>query len=115
MTMSECSFGTIRRSEEHTSELQSLRHLGCRLLLEKNKVSMPGRSCSLGLHRATCTSMAWPDRHVGGVEICQTRPATSPLILRTPRCRMHPTRGTETLASIPSTGGSFLQSGGRLR
>src|ERR1039458_10730983 len=23
------------RSEEHTSELQSLRHLGCRLLLEK--------------------------------------------------------------------------------
>src|SRR5258705_1279227 len=26
-----------RRSEEHTSELQSLRHLVCRLLLEKNK------------------------------------------------------------------------------
>src|SRR5262245_64901448 len=26
---------TIRRSEEHTSELQSLRHLVCRLLLEK--------------------------------------------------------------------------------
>src|ERR1035438_2631391 len=25
----------IRRSEEHTSELQSLRHLVCRLLLEK--------------------------------------------------------------------------------
>src|SRR5262245_64457307 len=25
-----------RRSEEHTSELQSLRHLVCRLLLEKN-------------------------------------------------------------------------------
>src|ERR1035438_5510426 len=25
------------RSEEHTSELQSLRHLVCRLLLEKNK------------------------------------------------------------------------------
>src|SRR5205814_3626499 len=28
---------TISRSEEHTSELQSLRHLVCRLLLEKNK------------------------------------------------------------------------------
>src|SRR5262245_63455959 len=28
---------TIRRSEEHTSELQSLRHLVCRLLLEKKK------------------------------------------------------------------------------
>src|SRR5258705_6096144 len=28
-----------RRSEEHTSELQSLRHLVCRLLLEKKKAS----------------------------------------------------------------------------
>src|SRR5471030_706285 len=28
----------LRRSEEHTSELQSLRHLVCRLLLEKKKV-----------------------------------------------------------------------------
>src|SRR5436853_3143435 len=29
-----------RRSEEHTSELQSLRHLVCRLLLEKKKDNM---------------------------------------------------------------------------
>src|SRR5215472_13591892 len=29
-----------RRSEEHTSELQSLRHLVCRLLLEKKKKSI---------------------------------------------------------------------------
>src|ERR1039458_10758047 len=29
--------GCLRRSEEHTSELQSLRHLVCRLLLEKKK------------------------------------------------------------------------------
>src|SRR5205814_9042529 len=28
---------TLHRSEEHTSELQSLRHLVCRLLLEKKK------------------------------------------------------------------------------
>src|SRR5205814_8775060 len=28
---------TLSRSEEHTSELQSLRHLVCRLLLEKKK------------------------------------------------------------------------------
>src|SRR5437899_5554814 len=28
------------RSEEHTSELQSLRHLVCRLLLEKKKVNI---------------------------------------------------------------------------
>src|SRR5262245_57990707 len=29
--------GEVQRSEEHTSELQSLRHLVCRLLLEKKK------------------------------------------------------------------------------
>src|SRR5438045_6191520 len=29
--------GDAKRSEEHTSELQSLRHLVCRLLLEKKK------------------------------------------------------------------------------
>src|SRR5262245_62526824 len=37
----------LDRSEEHTSELQSLRHLVCRLLLEKKKVSLkvgPGES-----------------------------------------------------------------------
>src|SRR5258705_2942696 len=28
---------SVSRSEEHTSELQSLRHLVCRLLLEKKK------------------------------------------------------------------------------
>src|SRR5258705_6344500 len=33
-----------KRSEEHTSELQSLRHLVCRLLLEKKKNS-PERLC----------------------------------------------------------------------
>src|SRR5690625_7036150 len=30
-------FGYLRRSEEHTSELQSRGHLVCRLLLEKKK------------------------------------------------------------------------------
>src|SRR5258705_1102758 len=30
----------LTRSEEHTSELQSLRHLVCRLLLEKKKKSI---------------------------------------------------------------------------
>src|SRR5437899_10043715 len=29
----------FKRSEEHTSELQSLRHLVCRLLLEKKKMN----------------------------------------------------------------------------
>src|SRR5262245_56423286 len=32
-----CLIGDFSRSEEHTSELQSLRHLVCRLLLEKKK------------------------------------------------------------------------------
>src|ERR1035438_10810012 len=34
----------VFRSEEHTSELQSLRHLVCRLLLEKKTKHMPIRS-----------------------------------------------------------------------
>src|SRR5258705_7126559 len=32
----------VHRSEEHTSELQSLRHLVCRLLLEKKKNKVSG-------------------------------------------------------------------------
>src|SRR5437899_9569718 len=36
------TFGSFR-SEEHTSELQSLRHLVCRLLLEKKKTQPQGR------------------------------------------------------------------------
>src|SRR5205814_5183216 len=34
-------FPSTYRSEEHTSELQSLRHLVCRLLLEKKKIKLP--------------------------------------------------------------------------
>src|SRR2546425_8625695 len=38
--------GQINRSEEHTSELQSLAYLVCRLLLEKKKTSITRRpSC----------------------------------------------------------------------
>src|SRR5258705_4199192 len=37
------------RSEEHTSELQSLRHLVCRLLLEKKKIFNPYSSLSIGV------------------------------------------------------------------
>src|SRR5262245_64326449 len=33
------AFVATERSEEHTSELQSLRHLVCRLLLEKKKTT----------------------------------------------------------------------------
>src|SRR5262245_64460598 len=38
------------RSEEHTSELQSLRHLVCRLLLEKKKKNKKDRREDLTAH-----------------------------------------------------------------
>src|SRR5947199_5624696 len=41
----------IGRSEEHTSELQSLRHLVCRLLLEKKNKATSWASVS-GIHLA---------------------------------------------------------------
>src|ERR1035438_10682988 len=49
------------RSEEHTSELQSLRHLVCRLLLEKKKhITITNHSISTSsstyVHRHTYTS-----------------------------------------------------------
>src|ERR1035438_10821155 len=47
------------RSEEHTSELQSLRHLVCRLLLEKKKQLVGGGSS------AAHTSAQQPPRHLG--------------------------------------------------
>src|SRR5205814_10598190 len=39
--------GRVERSEEHTSELQSLRHLVCRLLLEKKKQTNASTQCYL--------------------------------------------------------------------
>src|SRR5262245_62224973 len=41
------------RSEEHTSELQSLRHLVCRLLLEKKKKKNKQQQTHLNEQRAT--------------------------------------------------------------
>src|SRR5262245_62483752 len=38
-SITDTSSSRFVRSEEHTSELQSLRHLVCRLLLEKKKTS----------------------------------------------------------------------------
>src|ERR1035438_10698252 len=53
--------GRLGRSEEHTSELQSLRHLVCRLLLEKK----PTVHDSTPFHPPTHTppSPAAPARH----------------------------------------------------
>src|SRR2546425_5375801 len=39
-----------RRSEEHTSELQSLAYLVCRLLLEKKKKSFSNSLCNTDFH-----------------------------------------------------------------
>src|SRR3712207_7254420 len=40
-----------RRSEEHTSELQSRQYLVCRLLLEKkNRSRLPSSSCTMYTH-----------------------------------------------------------------
>src|ERR1035438_10644240 len=50
------STGLCSRSEEHTSELQSLRHLVCRLLLEKKKKKQHrSREISSSLRRAHCS------------------------------------------------------------
>src|SRR5258705_2583590 len=43
--------GSSRRSEEHTSELQSLRHLVCRLLLEKKTCALPISVVAVSLDR----------------------------------------------------------------
>src|SRR2546423_8870539 len=46
--------GLRKRSEEHTSELQSLAYLVCRLLLEKKKRTQRGRETQHdGLHEAS--------------------------------------------------------------
>src|SRR2546425_7310342 len=52
--------GQLERSEEHTSELQSLAYLVCRLLLEKKK-KVPG---SQGLREACCDTEHRHDRAV---------------------------------------------------
>src|SRR5437899_4363116 len=45
LAQAEAEMNTIvARSEEHTSELQSLRHLVCRLLLEKKKTAHIART-----------------------------------------------------------------------
>src|ERR1039458_7315307 len=53
---------TAFRSEEHTSELQSLRHLVCRLLLEKKKK----KKKNLHLRNGSRTSSKWTDWKVVG-------------------------------------------------
>src|SRR5262245_65040029 len=46
----------VERSEEHTSELQSLRHLVCRLLLEKKKTKESIETSSSNKAKSQLTS-----------------------------------------------------------
>src|SRR2546425_7047146 len=52
------SESTHRRSEEHTSELQSLAYLVCRLLLEKKKKKTNSSCVVESQPDASCTSAA---------------------------------------------------------
>src|SRR2546425_5812691 len=51
---------TATRSEEHTSELQSLAYLVCRLLLEKKKKLSVAETAAMFTQRPTHTSSAAP-------------------------------------------------------
>src|SRR5262245_64545280 len=53
-TRSTTSSSAVVRSEEHTSELQSLRHIVCRLLLEKKNNKL------LNVQRVKSQCWAWP-------------------------------------------------------
>src|SRR5947199_7415498 len=48
-----------QRSEEHTSELQSLRHLVCRLLLEKKTETRDRAVASVACSRLASPSRLW--------------------------------------------------------
>src|SRR5437899_9615297 len=50
----------VGRSEEHTSELQSLRHLVCRLLLEKKKPVGIRETETAPVHRSRPTGATSP-------------------------------------------------------
>src|SRR5437899_10122031 len=52
--------GALHRSEEHTAELQSLRHLVCRLLLGKTNRSTPGPILGSGTAVFSSTWTSWP-------------------------------------------------------
>src|SRR5258705_4894238 len=64
-----CRCSSTCRSEEHTSELQSLRHLVCRLLLEKKKNRTEMTEENTGeiptAERLVCHGVATVDRVVG--------------------------------------------------
>src|ERR1039458_1806936 len=80
-----------RRSEEHTSELQSLRHLVCRLLLEKKKLVAPVLGMVFFLH--DMRFYAWPLVAVQGIAAIVALSRVFPFFLmirRPPRSTLFP-------------------------
>src|SRR5258705_979562 len=72
------------RSEEHTSELQSLRHLVCRLLLEKKKkrfLRLRAESTRLERSDSSCPTVTAGvrARHHEGCHVHAAEPAARPL------------------------------------
>src|SRR5262245_62275770 len=65
------------RSEEHTSELQSLRHLVCRLLLEKKKTAQKKHQHS-AQHRAVSHKGPAAARRIPALSAPQRRPRPPP-------------------------------------
>src|SRR5262245_62638097 len=55
--------GAEERSEEHTSELQSLRHLVCRLLLEKKKKQKTTKPLIIHIITAKTTTTWYKEQH----------------------------------------------------
>src|SRR2546425_4703137 len=58
------------RSEEHTSELQSLAYLVCRLLLEKKKYKMDHAPVRSGCARRVVPSVAWTPKGLVSIIVC---------------------------------------------
>src|SRR5262245_62883097 len=86
---------TAWRSEEHTSELQSLRHLVCRLLLEKKKHNTyKAHADSQRGQEATIHTLATPS-HTGHQQKKPSQRQRSPPA-RTTRTRHRHTRCTHT-------------------
>src|SRR2546430_12576771 len=58
VTKRNCFPSQVKRSEEHTSELQSQSNLVCRLLLEKkiNQIKVQIHDAALTIHRAEAAS-----------------------------------------------------------
>src|SRR5687767_4802961 len=86
------------RSEEHTSELQSLAYLVCRLLLEKNKTHAPRRSRSpTALCRSPCSSpralASFPTRRASDLP-----PVDTSVLMERPKLAPHKAAIRDTLA-----------------